>query len=242
MRRKIAFLGALALTGGLVAFAPSGAHAITGVITYHTRPDNRPHEILDPGDDHCYGVGDGYGEVDNDTPTDLVLYNGRDCTGSVVTVVRARGWLTARFGSLQLSSDGPREEVPSADEDRPEDPDRSDNPDRSDDRDPAADDRDPAANDRDPADNDRDPATNDRPNRSDGQDPADRPDRSDTRDSSGSSDPSDDLDHSDHPGDTQDPDRSEDRDRPASSASPVDPVNAGTPGRHGRPGRPGVAG
>ncbi|MGY5131641.1 chitin-binding protein [Streptomyces nigrescens] len=228
MRRKTAFLGALALTGGLVAFAPSGAHAVTGVITYHTRPENRPHEILDPGDDHCYGVGDGYGEVDNDTPTDLVLYTGRDCTGRVVTVVRARSWLNARFGSLQLSANGPREPVTSADEDRRDDQgrrddqDRSDSPDRSDGQD-----------------------SSDSPDRSDDMDASDTPGRSDVaRDSTGSADPSDSLDHSEYPEIPQDADGTERRERPASSASasPVDPVNAGNPGRPGRQVRPVRAG
>ncbi|MET7802336.1 hypothetical protein [Streptomyces decoyicus] len=123
MRRLTAFLGTAAIIGGLVVCAPPGAHAITGIITYHTRPGNRVYEILDPGDDHCYGVGDGYGEVENDTPTDLVLYNGRDCTGSVVTVVAHRTWKNARFGSLQLSSRGPMEEPVDDDyTDRPEEP------------------------------------------------------------------------------------------------------------------------
>ncbi|MGW7635381.1 chitin-binding protein [Streptomyces decoyicus] len=121
MRRLTAFLGTAAIVGGLVVFAPPGAHAITGIITYHTRPGNRVYEILDPGDDHCYGVGDGSGVVENDTPTDLVLYNGRDCTGSVVTVVPHRTWKNARFGSLQLSSRGPMEEPVDDDyTDRPE--------------------------------------------------------------------------------------------------------------------------
>ncbi|MFC9235730.1 chitin-binding protein [Streptomyces decoyicus] len=126
MRRLTAFLGTAAIIGGLVVCAPPGAHAITGIITYHTRPGNRVYEILDPGDDHCYGVGDGAGVVENDTPTDLVLYNGRDCTGSVVTVVPHRQWKNARFGSLQLSSRGPMEEPVDDDyTDRPEDPEPS---------------------------------------------------------------------------------------------------------------------
>ncbi|MFC9229608.1 chitin-binding protein [Streptomyces decoyicus] len=126
MRRLTAFLGTAAIIGGLVVCAPPGAHAVTGIITYHTRPGNRVYEILDPGDDHCYGVGDGYGEVENDTPTDLVLYNGRDCTGSVVTVVPHRQWKNARFGSLQLSSRGPMEEPVDDDyTDRPEEPEPS---------------------------------------------------------------------------------------------------------------------
>ncbi|MGW9170503.1 chitin-binding protein [Streptomyces decoyicus] len=126
MRRLTAFLGTAAIIGGLIVCAPPGAHAITGIITYHTRPGNRVYEILDPGDDHCYGVGDGAGVVENDTPTDLVLYNGRDCTGSVVTVVPHRQWKNARFGSLQLSSRGPMEEPVDDDyTDRPEDPEPS---------------------------------------------------------------------------------------------------------------------
>ena len=137
MRRMTAFLGALALTGAFVAFSPHGAQAVTGVITYHTRPENRPHEILDPGDDHCYGVGDGYGTVDNDTPTDLVLYNGRDCTGSVVTVVPHRDWRNARFGSLRLSADGPREADPSDDPEPSDSPEPSSNPDPSHSADPS---------------------------------------------------------------------------------------------------------
>ncbi|MGW7573079.1 chitin-binding protein [Streptomyces sp. NPDC054765] len=119
----IALLGAVAITGASAAFGPIDAEAVTGVITYHIRQGNRMYRIEDPGDDHCYGVGDGYGEVDNDTPTDLVLYNGRDCTGSVVTVVRSGSWLNARFGSLRLSADGPR---------YPQEPEPSDNPDDAD--------------------------------------------------------------------------------------------------------------
>ncbi|WP_329148630.1 chitin-binding protein [Streptomyces sp. NBC_01456] len=189
-----AFLGALALTGAFVAFGPHGAQAVTGIITYHTRPENRPHEILDPGDDHCYGVGDGYGTVDNDTPTDLVLYNGRDCTGSVVTVVPSRDWRNARFGSLQLSSDGPREPEPS------DDPGPSDRPNPSDTADPSA--RPDPAHRADPTDDD---------------DPSDNGDPSDSGDPSDAGDPSDNGDPAD-PADSADP-----SDNPESPANPEDP-------------------
>ncbi|BDH16103.1 chitin-binding protein [Streptomyces hygroscopicus] len=156
MRRLTAFLGTAAIVGGLVVFAPPGAHAITGIITYHTRPGNRVYEILDPGDDHCYGVGDGSGVVENDTPTDLVLYNGRDCTGSVVTVVPHRTWKNARFGSLQLSSRGPMEEPVDDDyTDRPEEPE-------------------PPRSSQSPDESDR-PADSERPERSDSPDSPDSP-------------------------------------------------------------------
>ncbi|MFI0906646.1 chitin-binding protein [Streptomyces sioyaensis] len=188
-----AFLGALALTGAFVAFSPHGAQAVTGVITYHTRPENRPHEILDPGDDHCYGVGDGYGTVDNDTPTDLVLYNGRDCTGSVVTVVPSRDWRNARFGSLQLSADGPREPEPS-DSDPSDDPDPSDSPEPSGDPDPS--------HSADPSHN-SDPSHSADPSES--ADPSDNGDPSDSG-ASDNGDPSDSAEPSDIPESPQNPD------------------------------------
>ncbi|MFD8543363.1 chitin-binding protein [Streptomyces sp. NPDC059649] len=113
MRRKTALLGAVALTGALSAAlavsVPPTARATTGTIIFHMRPGNRQYQIVDPGDDHCYGLGPGGGEVVNDTPLDLVLWSSRDCTGNPMATVRAgTDAVFARYGSLQLvPSDDP---------------------------------------------------------------------------------------------------------------------------------------
>ncbi|GAB7032037.1 chitin-binding protein [Streptomyces sp. NPDC021749] len=174
MRRKTALLGAVALTGALSAAlavsVPPTARATTGTIIFHMRPGNRQYQIVDPGDDHCYGLGPGGGEVVNDTPLDLVLWSSRDCTGNPMATVRAgTDAVFARYGSLQLvPSDDPGDDEPTAtdqpgdDEDPPAtDPPESDPP--GSDEDPPADppgDQDPPAAENPPGDQDPPAAEN----------------------------------------------------------------------------------
>ncbi|MGP8300260.1 chitin-binding protein [Streptomyces inhibens] len=223
MRRKTAFLGAAALTTVFAVLCPLGAHAATGVITFHTRPGNKPHEILDPGDDHCYGLGDAYGEVDNDTGVDLVLWTSRDCTGrALATVPAGRAATMGRYGSLQLA------EVEPSDESYSQDP--SDYQDPSDSRDPS--------DSQDPSDS-RDSSY--APDESYAPDPSGSGDPSDSRDSSDSRDPSDYQDPSDSPADAESPAESPARSnstaasgRPAVSSSPA---AASSPARFRKPTR-----
>ncbi|MFG2826407.1 chitin-binding protein [Streptomyces sp. NPDC048434] len=215
----IALLGALAFTAASAAFGPTDAEAVNGVITYHIRQGNRMYRIEDPGDDHCYGVGDGYGEVDNATPTDLVLYNGRDCTGSVVVTVHADSWLNARFGSLRLSANGPR---------YPEEPENRDSTTSSDNQE----DRDsPARSDR--------PEDSDRPTSSEGRENSDRPRDTAGPDHSANQDRPAKPDRPANQDRPAKPDRPANQDRPAKPDRPADPVNAADPMVHpGSPGRP----
>ncbi|MEU5210355.1 chitin-binding protein [Streptomyces sp. NPDC020742] len=223
MRHKTVYLGAVAVTSAFVLLSPLGAAATTGTITFHTRPNNKRYEIVDPGDDHCYGLGDAGGEVINDTPLDLVLWSSRDCTGrSMATVPAGRSARMVRYGSLQLdpaSAPEPAESAdPSYDRDRDDPSDPSDRRDSGDRRDPE-DQRDYGDH-RDPADS-RDEGDSRYPGDvADPRDPVNSRDGGDSRDEGDSRYPGDVADRRD-PADSRDR-----RDLANPSGHPQDPVNS----------------
>ncbi|MFF9351493.1 hypothetical protein [Streptomyces sp. NPDC014734] len=82
-RRIPAVLGVLT-SSVLLALLPASANAATGMFEY-TTPDGVQEILINPNDDTCYNA-DINGPTANKTNRDAIIFKGRNCTGTSITL------------------------------------------------------------------------------------------------------------------------------------------------------------